>query len=56
MPSAPGDDRRALDEQELDQLVMPTFDGIGHDARWINAVRATAPAHAQILKAAMDRF
>jgi cytosine/adenosine deaminase-related metal-dependent hydrolase len=56
MPSAAGDDRRALDEQELDQLVMPTFDGIGHDARWINTVRATAPAHAQVLRAAMDRF
>ena len=56
MPSATGDDRRALDEQELDQLVMPTFDGIGHDGRWVDTVRATAPAHAQVLKAAMDRF
>ena len=34
MPSAAGDDTRALDEEELDQLVMPTFDGIGHDGRW----------------------
>jgi hypothetical protein len=56
MPSAHGDDTRALDEQELDQLVMPAFDGIGHDTRWINAVRTRAPAHAQILKAAMARF
>ena len=56
MPSAPGDDVRALDEQELDQLVMPAFDGIGHDARWINTVRETAPPHAQVLKAAMERF
>ena len=35
MPSATGDDSRALDEHELDQLVMPTFDSIGHDATWI---------------------
>jgi cytosine/adenosine deaminase-related metal-dependent hydrolase len=56
MPSASGDDTRALDDEELDQLVMPTFDGIGHDARWVNAVRTRAPAHAQILKAAMHRF
>ena len=56
MPSAPGDDSRALDEHELDELVMPTFDGIGHDARWINSVRDRAPAHAQILKEAMKRF
>ena len=56
MPSAPGDDSRALDEHELDELVMPTFDGIGHDAKWINAVRDRAPAHAQILKEAMKRF
>ncbi len=56
MPSAPGDDARALDDEELDQLVMPKFDGIGHDAGWINAVRRRAPAHAQLLKAAMDRF
>jgi len=56
MPSAPDDDARALDDEELDQLVMPKFDGIGHDAGWINAVRRQAPAHAQLLKAAMDRF
>ena len=40
----------------LAQQTMPTFDGIGHDARWVNAVRTRAPAHAQILKAAMHRF
>lgn len=56
MPSAPGDDSRALDEHELDQLVMPTFDGIGHDAKWIKDVRDRAPAYAPVLKAAMDRF
>jgi cytosine/adenosine deaminase-related metal-dependent hydrolase len=56
MPSATTDGSRALDEDELDQLVMPTFDGIGHDAKWINAVRDRAPAHAQILREAMKRF
>jgi 5-methylthioadenosine/S-adenosylhomocysteine deaminase len=56
LPSAAGDDARALDEEELDQLVMPTFDGIGHDGRWISAVRKRAPAHAQVLRQATDRF
>jgi 5-methylthioadenosine/S-adenosylhomocysteine deaminase len=56
MPSASGDDTRALDDEELDQLVMPTFDGIGHNAGWIAAVRKRAPAYAQVLRMAMDRF
>jgi 5-methylthioadenosine/S-adenosylhomocysteine deaminase len=56
MPSASGDDTRALDDEELDQLVMPTFDGIGHDAAWTAAVRKRAPAYAQVLRTAMDRF
>ena len=47
---------RALDEDELDALVMPTFDGIAHDAAWRRSVRATVPAHATLLGAAMDRF
>jgi hypothetical protein len=56
MPSAAGDDTRALDEDELDQLVMPTFDTIGHDARWLGSVATRAPAHAQVLKEAVRRF
>jgi cytosine/adenosine deaminase-related metal-dependent hydrolase len=56
MPSAAGDDTRALDEDELDQLVMPTFDTIGHDGRWLGSVALRAPAYAQVLKDAIDRF
>ena len=56
MPSAAGDDTRALDEGELDQLVMPTFDTIGHDGRWLGTVHLRAPAHAQVLKQAVQRF
>ena len=39
-PRRGGDDARALDEDELDQLVMPTFDGIGHDAEVVRPRRA----------------
>ena len=56
MPSAAGDDARALDDDELDQLVMPTFDSIGHDGRWLGSVARRAPAYAPVLKAAIDRF
>jgi hypothetical protein len=56
MPAADGGAARALDDDELDRLVMPTFDGIGHDAGWRNAVRRRAPAHAEVLRAAMSRF
>jgi hypothetical protein len=56
MPSADADDTRALDEDELDQLAMPTFDGVGHGGGWVAAVRKRAPAHAEVLRQAMDRF
>jgi cytosine/adenosine deaminase-related metal-dependent hydrolase len=56
MPSAIGDDTRALDDDELDRLVMPAFDGIGHDAAFRESVRRRAPAHAEPLRAAMQSF
>ena len=56
MPSADGDGARALDDDELDRLVMPTFDRIGHDASWRDAVRRRAPTHAEVLRTAMSRF
>jgi len=56
MPGAPGDDARALDDVELDQLVMPTFDTIGHDGRWLASVTRRAPAYAEVLKDAVRRF
>lgn len=56
LPAAGADGTRALDDEELDQLVMPTFDRIGHDAAWCASVRDRAPDHAAILRTAMARF
>ena len=56
LPAAGDPDARALDDVELDQLVMPTFDGIGHDAAWRADVLRRAPAYAPTLPAAMARF
>lgn len=51
-----GTEARALDDHELEQLVMPTFDGIGHDAAWRRSVVRRAPDHAPVLIDAMARF
>ena len=51
-----GADARALDDDELDQLVMPTFDRIGHDASWRSRVRSMAPDYSAVLRGAMSRF
>lgn len=51
-----GADARALDDDELEQLVMPTFDRIGHDAAWRSRVRSMAPEYAAVLRDAMARF
>jgi hypothetical protein len=56
LPPSGDADARALDDDELDQLVMPTFDGIGHDAAWKASVRLRAPAYAGVLRDAMARF
>ncbi|MEO6570311.1 MAG: amidohydrolase family protein, partial [Ilumatobacteraceae bacterium] len=56
LPAAGHDGSRALDDEELDRLVMPTFDGIGHDARWRTAVRHRTPDHALVLRTAIGRF
>lgn len=57
MPAGVDGEARALDEDELDNLVMPEFDGIGHDAAWRDRVRRLAPEHARdVLRAAMGRF
>ena len=56
LPAAGDEDARALDDEELDQLVMPSFDGIGHDAAWRTDVRRRAPAYAPVLDDAMGRF
>jgi 5-methylthioadenosine/S-adenosylhomocysteine deaminase len=47
---------KALDDDELDQLVMPSFDGIGHDAGWRARVHDSPPPHASILSEAIKRF
>lgn len=56
MPHANTDTTRALDDDELDQLVMPSFDGLGHTGAWCSTVRRRAPVHAAAVVAAVDRF
>ena len=56
LPPADHDGSKALDDDELDKLVMPTFDVIGHGATWCSTVRRTAPEHAAVLRTAVDRF
>ena len=43
-------------DDELDQLAMPTFDGIGHAAAWFERVRRSCPDHAEILCDLGDEF
>ena len=56
LPGPDGREARALTDDELDQLAMPEFDGIGHDAAWLDRVRRTCPAHAEILRDLADEF
>jgi hypothetical protein len=56
LPHASDDSTRALDDDELDQLVMPKFDGLAHTAAWCEDVRRRAPAHADVLAAAIAHF
>ncbi|CAN5690145.1 amidohydrolase family protein [soil metagenome] len=56
LPPMGQDSTRALDDEELDALVMPRFDSITHDAGWRRTVRRTAPAHAPVLVDALARF
>ena len=50
LPGPEGGEARALTDDELDQLAMPPFDGIGHDAGWFDRVRRLCPAHAEMLR------
>lgn len=47
----PGFDPRAhaLDDDELETLVMPHLDGLGHGADWTTPLRRRCPSHAQLL-------
>ncbi len=56
MPGPDGGEARALDDDELDQLAMPTFDGIGHTAAWLEQLRRRSPAHAPVLKDLHEEF
>ncbi len=49
LPGPDGTEARALTDDELDQLSMPAFDGIGHDAAWFRRLRRSCPAHADVL-------
>ncbi len=59
VPDLPGPDgtaARALTDDELDQLAMPKFDGIGHTAAWLDRVRRRCPAHAPVLRDLHEEF
>jgi 5-methylthioadenosine/S-adenosylhomocysteine deaminase len=56
LPGPGGSAARALTDDELDQLAMPDFDGIGHDAAWFDRVRRACPDHAEILCDLDDEF
>jgi cytosine/adenosine deaminase-related metal-dependent hydrolase len=59
IPDLPGPDLfggRALDDAELDELEMPAFDGLGHDAKWFALVKKLCPAHAEVLAGLPGEF
>ena len=56
MPGPEGGEARALNEDELDQLAMPPFDGIGHTAAWLQQLRRRSPAHAPVLRDLHEEF
>ncbi len=45
---------RALDDAELEALVMPPLDGLGHGADWADLVRQRCPVHAPMLLDVLD--
>ncbi|HET7475830.1 MAG TPA: amidohydrolase family protein [Dermatophilaceae bacterium] len=49
MPAAEGDGARALDDDELDELVMPPLQPLAHDDAWFDVVEAGHP-HAAVLR------
>jgi len=49
MPGPTGVEARRLDDDELDQLVMPPLDGLVHDAAFFDRLASLAPAHAKLL-------
>jgi cytosine/adenosine deaminase-related metal-dependent hydrolase len=57
MPAGPpGTEARELSADELDQLVMPEFDGIAHTADFFERLRRTCPDHAEILRDLREEF
>ncbi len=53
---AEGPATRELSSDELDVLVMPKFDGIGHGADWFKILNRLCPAYAKILRELHDEF
>lgn len=48
-PATGGGEPRVLDDDELDNLVMPPLDPLAHDKAFFNRLDAEAPAHARLL-------
>ena len=55
MPGPDGGDARELTDEELDQLVMPPIQPLGHDAAWLDSVDAGHP-HTALLRELRTRF
>ena len=49
MPGPDGTEARALDDDELDQLVMPPLEGLSQDAAFFRRLDELAPPHAGML-------
>ena len=49
MPGPEGTEARALDDDELDQLVMPPLEGLSQDAAFFRRLDELAPPHARML-------
>ena len=49
MPGPDGTEARALDDDELDQLVMPPLEGLAQDAAFFRRLDELAPPHARML-------
>ena len=56
MPAADGGEARALDDEELDQLVMPPIEPLVHDAAFFRRLDELAPPHARVLTKVAERF
>ena len=56
MPGPEGGASKALDDEELEHLVMAPLDSLAHDAAFFDRIDRDAAEHAQILRRVRERF